>query len=154
MSLQKGWEMRKSIRSPLLITSQGSTGKEEARTLSGIMNSRRLTLGMKAGRYVVKINPVDATEAWNQDRRYGQNNHCNRQHNMIRAKLWEGIRPGTVAKCFGQGHWAYGRVAAKDFHKGIPRGVNNNEIMPFEIERLSGANVRNGGFTGVKIEKA
>ncbi|MCH7532096.1 MAG: hypothetical protein IIB36_10125, partial [Gemmatimonadetes bacterium] len=27
------------------------------------------------------------------------------------AKLWEGVRPGTVAKCYGQGHWAYGRVA-------------------------------------------
>ena len=72
----------------------------------------------------------------------------------LKVKLWEGIRPGTVAKCYGQGHWAYGKVAAKDFHKGIPRGVNNNEIMPFEIERLSGANVRNGGFTGVKIQKA
>ena len=37
---------------------------------------------------------------------------------MIKAKLWEGIRPGTVAKCFGQGHWAYGKVGAKDFAKG------------------------------------
>lgn len=72
---------------------------------------------------------------------------------ILKAKLWEGIRPGTVAKCYGQGHWAYGRVASKEFGK-TPRGVNNNEIMPFDIERLSGANVRNGGFTGVKIEKA
>ena len=71
---------------------------------------------------------------------------------IIKAKLWEGIRPGTVAKCYGQGHWAYGKVAAKEFGK-MPRGVNNNEIMPFDTERLSGANVRNGGFTGVKIEK-
>ncbi|MEW6116023.1 MAG: molybdopterin-dependent oxidoreductase [Nitrospirota bacterium] len=71
----------------------------------------------------------------------------------LKAKLWEGIRPGTVAKCYGQGHWAYGKVAAKEFGK-TPRGVNNNEIMPFEVERLSGGNVRNGGFTGVKIEKA
>ncbi|RJQ41396.1 MAG: dehydrogenase [Nitrospiraceae bacterium] len=72
---------------------------------------------------------------------------------MLKVKLWEGIRPGTVAKCYGQGHWAYGRVGAKEFGK-TARGVNNNEIMPFETERLSGANVRNGGFTGVKIEKA
>jgi anaerobic selenocysteine-containing dehydrogenase len=72
---------------------------------------------------------------------------------LIKANLNEGIRPGTVAKCYGQGHWAYGKVAAKEFAK-TPRGVNNNEIMPFDIERLSGANVRNGGFTGVKIEKA
>lgn len=72
---------------------------------------------------------------------------------ILKAKLWEGIRPGTVAKCYGQGHWAYGKVASKEFGK-TPRGINNNEIMPFDIERLSGANVRNGGFTGVKIEKA
>jgi len=26
----------------------------------------------------------------------------------VKLKLWEGVRPGTVAKCFGQGHWAYG----------------------------------------------
>ncbi len=72
---------------------------------------------------------------------------------MLKVKLWEGVRPGTVAKCYGQGHWAYGRVGTKEFGK-TPRGVNNNEIMPFDTERLSGANVRNGGFTGVKIEKA
>lgn len=71
---------------------------------------------------------------------------------VIKAHLWEGIRPGTVAKCYGQGHWAYGKVASKEFGK-TPRGINNNEIMPFDTERLSGANVRNGGFTGVKIEK-
>jgi anaerobic selenocysteine-containing dehydrogenase len=73
---------------------------------------------------------------------------------VVKAKLWEGVRPGTVAKCFGQGHWAYGKVAAKDFHRAIPRGGSNNELMPFDTERLSGSNVRNGGFTGVKIEKA
>ena len=36
---------------------------------------------------------------------------------VVKLKLWEGVRPGTVAKCYGQGHWAYGRVAAKDFAK-------------------------------------
>jgi len=44
-------------------------------------------------------------------------------------KLWEGIRPGTVTKCFGQGHWAYGRVASKDFAKGVANGGNNNDIL-------------------------
>lgn len=72
----------------------------------------------------------------------------------VKAKLWEGVRPGTIAKCFGQGHWAYGRVAAKDYAKAIPRGGNNNELMPDDYDRLSGATARNGGFTGVKIEKA
>ena len=72
----------------------------------------------------------------------------------VRARLWEGIQPGTVAKCFGQGHWAYGRVAAKDYAKAIPRGANFNEIMPDDYDRLVGAACRNGGFTGLKIEKA
>jgi len=69
-------------------------------------------------------------------------------------KLWEGVRPGTVAKCYGQGHWAYGRVAAQDFGKATPRGGNNNEILVDDYDRLSGATARNGGFTGVRIQKA
>ena len=69
-------------------------------------------------------------------------------------KLWEGVRPGTVAKCYGQGHWAYGRVAAKDYAKAVPRGGNNNEILVDDYDRLSGATARNGGFTGVRISKA
>ena len=69
------------------------------------------------------------------------------------AHLWEGVRPGTVAKAYGQGHWAYGRTASKDYAKALPRGGSNNILMPFDTERLSGGNVRNGGFTGVKIER-
>lgn len=72
----------------------------------------------------------------------------------VRARLWEGIRPGTVAKCYGQGHWAYGRVAAADYAAFIPRGANFNEIMPDDYDRLVGATARNGGFTGVRIERA
>lgn len=68
-------------------------------------------------------------------------------------RLWEGVRPGTVTKCFGQGHWAYGRVAAKDYAKAVPNGGNNNEILVDDYDRLSGSTARNGGFTGVKIVK-
>lgn len=71
----------------------------------------------------------------------------------VRARLWEGVQPGTVAKCFGQGHWAYGRVASKDFAGFVPRGANFNEIMPDDYDRLTGSTARNGGFTGVRIEK-
>jgi anaerobic selenocysteine-containing dehydrogenase len=70
----------------------------------------------------------------------------------VKAKLWEGVRAGTIAKCFGQGHWAYGKVASKEFGK-TPRGGNNNDLMPFDVERFTGSNCRNGGFTAVKIEK-
>lgn len=69
------------------------------------------------------------------------------------AKLWEGVRPGTVGKCYGQGHWAYGRIAAGDFQKALPRGGNNNEILPADYDRLSGSTARHGGVTRIKIEK-
>jgi anaerobic selenocysteine-containing dehydrogenase len=67
------------------------------------------------------------------------------------AKLWEGVRPGTVAKCYGQGHWAYGRVASKKFGK-EPRGGNNNVIIPADYDRLSGSSAFYG-VTRVKIVK-
>jgi anaerobic selenocysteine-containing dehydrogenase len=72
----------------------------------------------------------------------------------VKLKLWEGVRPGTVTKCYGQGHWAYGRIAAADFAKAVPRGGNNNEILVDDYDRLSGSTARNGGFVGVRVAKA
>lgn len=68
-----------------------------------------------------------------------------------KAKLWEGVRPGTVAKCYGQGHWAYGRVAARQFGK-LPVGGNNNDIIPADYDRLSGSTAYYG-VTRVKVAK-
>ena len=67
-------------------------------------------------------------------------------------RLWEGVRPGTVAKCYGQGHWAYGRVAS-EYAKARPKGGNNNEILVDDYDRLSGSTARNGGFVGVNVER-
>lgn len=67
------------------------------------------------------------------------------------AKLWEGTRPGTVSKCYGQGHWAYGSIASKEFGKKA-RGGNNNDVLHADYDRLSGSSARHG-FTRVKIEK-
>ena len=67
------------------------------------------------------------------------------------AKIWEGNRPGTVSKCYGQGHWAYGSVASKEFGKKA-RGGNNNVIIPAEYDRLSGASAFYG-TTRVKVVK-
>jgi anaerobic selenocysteine-containing dehydrogenase len=69
------------------------------------------------------------------------------------AKLWEGVRPGCVAKTYGGGHWAYGRFAS-DYANLKETGGNNNEVLPDDYDRLSGSTARNGGFAGVKIEKA
>jgi anaerobic selenocysteine-containing dehydrogenase len=101
---------------------------------------------------VTKINPSDAKKL---GIRNGDTIRLTSTTGAIvtKAKLWEGVRPGTIAKCYGQGHWAYGRVAAKDYAKAQPRGGNNNELLVDDYDRLSGATARNGGFTGVKIEK-
>ncbi len=95
-------------------------------------------LGDEKWNDVIKINPVDAAELGivNGDRVQVSSPvgtiECN-------AKLWEGVLPGTLSKTFGQGHWAYGRVASLDFNKAIPRGGNNNDIIPADYERLSGS---------------
>lgn len=68
------------------------------------------------------------------------------------AKLWEGTQSGTVAKTYGGGHWAYGRFAS-DYKNLSEKGGNNNDVMPDDYDRISGSTARNGGFTGVKIEK-
>jgi len=67
-------------------------------------------------------------------------------------KLWEGTRPGVVVKCFGQGHWAYGRVGSEIFGS-KPRGGNNNEILHYDFERLSGSAPRHGGLSRVNVVK-
>ncbi len=102
---------------------------------------------------VLKMNPVDAKQLGLKNREMVTVTSPVGQI-TVRLKLWEGVRPGTVAKCYGQGHWAYGRVAAKDFHRRIPRGGNNNVILPAEYERLSGSTARHGGVTRVKVEPA
>jgi anaerobic selenocysteine-containing dehydrogenase len=112
---------------------------------------KKVDVGDKSWDDVAKINPADAKKLGIKD---GDTIRLTSTTGSITcsARLWEGVRPGTVAKCYGQGHWAYGRVAAKEYGKKA-RGGNNNELMPSDFDRLSGATARNGGFTGVKIEK-
>lgn len=101
---------------------------------------------------VLKINPVDAQTLGLAN---GDTVSVESPTGTLTAhvKLWEGVRPGTVAKCFGQGHWAYGRVAAADFARRVPLGGNNNQILPPEYDRLSGSTARHGGCTRVAIRK-
>jgi len=108
--------------------------------------------GDKSWDDVIKINPADAAKF---GLKTGDQVKVTSVVGSITCSLstWEGIRPGTAAKAYGQGHWAYGKTAALDYKNAVPRGGNNNTIMPAEVERLSGSTVRNGGFTGVKIEK-
>jgi anaerobic selenocysteine-containing dehydrogenase len=100
---------------------------------------------------VAKINPADAAKLGIKN---GERIKLISPTGKIEctAKLWEGVRPGTVAKCYGQGHWVYGRVASREFGK-VPRGGNNNDLIPALYDRLSGSTVRHAG-TRVRVEKA
>ena len=102
---------------------------------------------------VLKMNPADGTKL---GLKSGDTVKITSPAGSIvtRLRLWEGVRPGTVAKCYGQGHWAYGRVAARDYAKAQPNGGNNNDILVDDYDRLSGATARNGGFVGVRVQKA
>ena len=113
---------------------------------------KKVDVGDESWEDVLKINPLDAEKL---GVKTGDMVRVTSKvaHIDVKAKVWEGIRPGTVTKCYGQGHWAYGKIAAKDYHKAEPRGGNNNLLMPADYDRLSGSTARNGGFTGVKIEK-
>ncbi|WP_017755305.1 molybdopterin-dependent oxidoreductase [Calidifontibacillus oryziterrae] len=101
---------------------------------------------------VLKLNPIDALK-------YGVKTGDKVKVTSVNASIevkvkeWEGVRPGTAVKCYGQGHWAYGRTATLDYQKRMPRGGNNNEIHPSDFDRLSGATARHGGLTRIKIEK-
>ncbi len=101
---------------------------------------------------VVKINPVDAAAI---GVKTGDTVQITSPSNTVgitcKVKVWNGVRQGTVAKAYGQGHWATGRYAAKTFGS-VPNGGNNNAVIPAEYERLSGATVRNA-CTKVKIVK-
>ena len=114
---------------------------------------KRLDPGDEPGDDVVKIHPTDMERL---GLRSGDMVRMSSPEGsiVVRAKAWDGTRPGVVVKCYGQGHWAYGQVAARDFDRGIPRGGNNNEIIPAEWERASGATARHGGLTRVRIERA
>ncbi len=99
---------------------------------------------------VAKINPVDAKKIGVEN---GDKVKLTSPTGSLQctAKLWEGVRPGTVAKCYGQGHWAYGRLASKKFGK-IPRGGSSNDIIPAQYEALSGSSAYYG-VTRIKVEK-
>ncbi len=137
---------------PLLFVDHKSRLNREGRSAncSWYYDFKDLDPGDEAWDDVAKINPVDA-------KKFGIGNgdpiRLTSPTGSIEctAKLWEGVQPGTVAKCFGQGHWAYGRLAAKVFGK-VPRGGNNNDLIPAVYDRLSGSTVRHAG-TRVKIEK-
>ncbi len=99
---------------------------------------------------VAKLNPIDAVKLGIKD---GDKIKLISKTGELEctAKLWEGARPGTVSKCYGQGHWAYGKVAAKVFGK-TPRGGNNNNIIPADYDRLSGSTAFYG-VTRIKVVK-
>lgn len=99
----------------------------------------------------VRINPADADKLGLKD---GDKVRVISPEKEVvsQVRLWEGLRPGTLNHTFGWGHWAYGRVAAADYAKHVPRGFNNNEVLPADYDRLSGSTARHA-VSRVKLVK-
>lgn len=139
---------------PFIFTEHRSKLNREARSAncSWYQDFKDADPGDEAWDDVVKINPIDA-------KKLGLVNGDMVKLTTptgtitVKAKLWEGTRPGIVSKCYGQGHWAYGHIASLDRKKQIARGGNNNTILAPVYEAMSGSSARHGGQTRVKIEK-
>lgn len=114
---------------------------------------KKLDVGDENWADVLLINPIDATALGVVT---GQTITIKSSNNptigiTCKAKVWEGVRPGTVAKSYGQGHWAYGRFASTIFGS-TPNGGSNNLVIPENSERISGGMARYGGFIGVQVQ--
>ena len=140
---------------PFIFSQHRSIANLEGRSANAPLyhKLKRLDPGDEPGDDVVKIHPTDMERL---GLRSGDMVRISSPEGsiVVHAKVWDGTRPGVVVKCYGQGHWAYGHVASRDFEQGISRGGNNNEIVPPEWERASGATARHGGLTRVRIERA
>lgn len=140
---------------PFIFSQHRSIANLEGRSANAPLyhKLKRLDPGDEPGDDVVKINPIDMERL---GLRSGGAVRVSSPEGsiVVRAKAWDGALPGVVVKCYGQGHWAYGHVASRDFEQGISRGGNNNEIVPPEWERASGATARHGGLVRVRIERA
>ena len=140
---------------PFIFSQHRSIANLEGRSANAPLyhKLKRLDPGDEPGDDVVKINPIDMERL---GLRSGDAVRVSSPEGsiVVRAKAWDGALPGVVVKCYGQGHWAYGHVASRDFEQGVSRGGNNNEIVPPEWERASGATARHGGLVRVRIERA
>lgn len=140
---------------PFIFSQHRSIANLEGRSVNAPLyhKLKRLDPGDEPGDDVVKINPIDMERL---GLRSGDAVRVSSPEGsiVVRAKAWDGALPGVVVKCYGQGHWAYGHVASRDFEHGVSRGGNNNEIVPPEWERASGATARHGGLVRVRIERA
>ncbi len=106
--------------------------------------------GCIAGEDVAQLNPEDADRLGLRD---GDKIRLHSSAGELECRLvrWEGVRPGTIVKPFGMGHWAYGRYATRVNGK-QPLGGNNNQVMPADYDRLSGSSAFYG-YVKVNVDK-
>ncbi|WP_375749195.1 molybdopterin-dependent oxidoreductase [Vibrio sp. HN007] len=137
---------------PMLFVDHKSRLNREGRSanLPWYQNNLDIDPGARKHSDIAKLNPVDAEALGIKD---GDTIRITSiQGSMTcEAGIFEGVRPGTVAKAFGQGHWAYGKVASAEFGK-TPFGGSNNEVLPPAFEQLSGSSAFYGQI-GIRVEK-
>ncbi len=140
---------------PLIFTQNRSRWSLEGRSANtpSFQRLKAADPGDKAYDDVIKIHPFDMEKFGLSS---GQKVCVSSLEGSITVTVsaWEGTRPGVASKCYGQGHWAYGGLAALDPASHTPRGGNNNELFPCAYERASSAVARHGGLVRVRVEPA
>ncbi|WP_422528776.1 molybdopterin-dependent oxidoreductase [Serratia fonticola] len=140
------------VNFPMLFIDHKSRLSREGRSANNpwYQNNLDIDPGAKKNTDVAKINPIDAEKLGLIDGDRIKVTSATGEL-ICSVSLFEGVRPGTIAKAFGQGHWAYGRVASEVFgHESL--GGNNNTILPPAHEHLSGVAAFYGQI-GVRVEK-
>lgn len=137
---------------PLLFIDSKSRLNREGRAANcgWYQELRDIDIGDEKWGDVIKVHPMDAARFGLHD---GDTVKVISPVGEMQCVLREAksVRPGTVCKTFGQGHWAFGHVAAADFDRKTARGGNNNAVMPADYDRLSGSTAFYGVFR-VRIE--
>ena len=114
---------------PFIFSQHRSIANLEGRSANAPLyhKLKRLDPGDEPGDDVVKINPIDMERL---GLRSGDAVRVSSSEGsiVVRAKAWDGALPGVVVKCYGQGHWAYGHVASRDFGHGNVRAARRRAM--------------------------
>ena len=98
--------------------------------------------------------PGRRREAGPEDRRHGEDHLAGRRRWSPSSSCGRACAraPSRSATARATGPTAASR--RRTTPRRLPRGGNNNDILVDDYDRLSGATARNGGFTGVRVQKA
>ena len=111
----------------------------------------------RPGRRVVGRRAEDESgrrrQAGAEDRRHGEGHVAGGRHGH-QAQAVGGRAPRHRREVLRPGALGLRPRRGEGLRKAKPRGGSNNDVLVDDYDRLSGSTARNGGFTGVRIQKA